>query len=438
MKRYILFLTILGTTLCAWGYPIDGYDRTLIHRLQPAWETHFGGNGKPSLPQGALLDTEAIVPSGHGVINLPENDPQLAAKLKQMLGNEADLYSVAIIDLSTPDNPRFIAHREDHIANVGRVGKLLVMYALFDQLARLYPDDISAREKILRDTMITANDWVLSDHHTVQIYDPAVGHMVRRQMRVGDTGNLWEYMDWMLSASNNSAATIVLQQVILMEKFGHDYPLATAESEAFLSKASAKELGELWLAAMYRPLVKAGFDTNRFRQGSPFTGTARKRIQGTSSVGTARDLAMLYNLIEAKRLVDEWSSVEAKRLLYSTERRIRYASHPVLNDAAVFFKSGSYFKCKPEPDFVCRQYMGNEINRLASTILIESPAGSPRLRYIVAVMSNVLRVNSAVAHQTLALRIHRFIESLHANDVTDEPESSELSPARIESLAEQS
>jgi hypothetical protein len=255
-------------------------------------------------------------------------------------------------------------------------------------------------------------------------------------MRVGDTGNLWEYLDWMLSASNNSAATIVLQQVILMEKFGHDYPLSTAESDAYLSRASAKELGELWLTAMHRPLVKAGFDTNRFRQGSPFTGTAKKRIQGTSSVGTVRDLAMLFNLIEAKRLVDEWSSTEAKRLLYSTQRRIRYASHPALNDAAVFFKSGSYFKCKPEPDFVCKQYMGNEINRLASAILIESPAGSPGLRYIVTVMSNVLRVNSAVAHQTLALRIHRFIESLHANDVTDKPESSEPSPARIESLAE--
>jgi len=434
MIRVILFLIILGTTIYAWSYPLDGYDRTLIHRLQPAWEKHFGGNGKPSLPGGALLDSSSIEPSGNGVSELPENDPLLAAKLKQLLGNDADLYSVAIIDLSAPDKPHYIAHRDNHIANVGSVGKLLVMYALFDQLARLYPDNIPAREKILRDTIITANDWVLSDHHTVQIYDPAVGHMVRRQMRVGDSGNLWEYMDWMLSASNNSAATIVLQQVILMEKFGHDYPLATAESEAFLNKASAKELGELWLAAMYRPLVKAGFDSNRIRQGSPFTRTAKKRIQGTSSVGTVRDLAMLFNLIEAKRLVDEWSSTEAKRLLYSTQRRIRYASHPALNDAAVFFKSGSYFKCKPEPDFVCRQYMGNELNRLASTILIESPAGSPRLRYIVTVMSNVLRVNSAVAHQTLALRIHRLIESLHAIEAIDAPQSSESS--KIESLAE--
>jgi hypothetical protein len=134
--------------------------------------------------------------------------------------------------------------------------------------------------------------------------------------------------------------------------------------------------------------------------------------------------------------VDEWSSDEAKRLLYTTQRRIRYASHPVLNDAAVYFKSGSYYSCIPEPDFVCRKYMGNKINRLASTAMIESPAGSPDLRYIVTVMSNVLRVNSAVAHQTLALRIHRFVESLHSTKVPAESQTSEPSLINIESLAE--
>jgi len=40
-------------------------------------------------------------------------------------------------------------------------------------------------------------------------------------------------------------------------------------------------------------------------------------------------------------------------------------------------------------------------------------AGAPAHHYLVAVMSNVLRVNSAVAHQTLAMRIHRLIVSRH-------------------------
>ena len=436
MNRFILFLTVLTTAISTWGYPLDAYDRTHIRRLQPAWQANLGGSGKPLLPRGALLGSREIAPTGRGVGELPENDAQLAARLKQLLGDEADLYSVSIIDLSTADAPRYIAHRDDQIANVGSVGKLLVLFALFDQLARLYPDDVSARERLLRDTMITANDWVLTDHHTIPIYDTDAEHIISRQLRVGDTGNLWEYLDWMLSASNNSAASIVIQQIILLEQFGHDYPLSDADSQAFLARSGSRTLGELWLTAMQRPLVNADFDLNRIRQGSPFTATAQRRVQGTSSYATTRDLVKLINLIEERRFVDEWSSDEAKRLLYITQRRIRYASHPVLNDAAVYFKSGSYFSCTPEPGFVCRKYMGNKINRLASVAMIESPAVSPRLRYIVAVMSNVLRVNSAVAHQSLALRIHRFIEDLHGDGVSGETERSDLSPKKLESLAE--
>ena len=50
--------------------------------------------------------------------------------------------------------------------------------------------------------------------------------------------------------------------------------------------------------------------------------------------------------------------------------------------------------------------------------IVEAPAGAPPLRYLVAVTSNVLRVNSAVAHQTLALRIHRMVESFHQAPAT--------------------
>ena len=58
--------------------------------------------------------------------------------------------------------------------------------------------------------------------------------------------------------------------------------------------------------------------------------------------------------------------------------------------------------------------MGNELNLLASVATIEGPVPGRDFHYLVAVSSNVLRVNSAVAHQTLALRIHRMLEQLHA------------------------
>ena len=57
--------------------------------------------------------------------------------------------------------------------------------------------------------------------------------------------------------------------------------------------------------------------------------------------------------------------------------------------------------------------MGNKVNYLASVAIVEGPVPGVDYHYLVAVSSNVLRKNSAVAHQTLALRIHRMIEAHH-------------------------
>ena len=99
---------------------------------------------------------------------------------------------------------------------------------------------------------------------------------------------------------------------------------------------------------------------------------------------------MLY-LMERGDLVDVWSSTEFKRLLYMTQRRIRYASHPALNGSAVYFKSGSLYSCQPEEGFTCGKYKGNRRNQLASIALVESPSEDPLLQYAVAVSSNVLQ-----------------------------------------------
>lgn len=406
MKKQALIFLLAVIAPPGWGYPIDGYDYTHIQRLEYT--------NPAQLPAGARLSMGEVLPSGDGIAELPQADAELSAKIRSFLGEHASNYSVAVLDISDPARPRYGVHNEDHIANIGSVGKFLVLFALFDKLARLYPDDIEARERVLREATITADDWIENDSHTVPIVEPGSGGKIaKRRLQTGDTGNLWEYLDWMASASSNAAASMVVQQVILLEHFGHDYPAEPSVTRRFLEQSSPGELGELWLAAMRRPLKTAGFDTERIRQGSPFTATAKRYVSGTSSVGNTRDLVRLLSLIEAEEFIDAWSSRETKRLLYMTQRRIRYASHPVLNDAAVYFKSGSYYSCKPEPDFVCRKYMGNRINRLASIAIIESPANSPTLRYMVAVMSNVLYVNSAVAHQTLAMRIHRLMEAQH-------------------------
>ena len=97
-----------------------------------------------------------------------------------------------------------------------------------------------------------------------------------------------------------------------------------------------------------------------------------------------------------------------------TEKRIRYASSPALENAAVYFKSGSMYRCRPESGFTCGKYRGNVVNVLNSVAIIEAPAGDdPSLFYFVVVTSNVLKENAAVTHQTLATRIHRLLEKRH-------------------------
>jgi hypothetical protein len=122
--------------------------------------------------------------------------------------------------------------------------------------------------------------------------------------------------------------------------------------------------------------------------------------------------------MEQGRLVDEYSSLQIKRLLYMTEWRIRYASSPALRESAVYFKSGSLYQCKQEPDFKCGKYMGNVKNYMNSVAIVETSSDGWQLDYMVTLISNVLRKNSAVDHQTLATRIHRLIEKRHPVQVT--------------------
>ncbi len=121
----------------------------------------------------------------------------------------------------------------------------------------------------------------------------------------------------------------------------------------------------------------------------------------------------LLLLLEQGRLVDEWSSRSLKRLLYLTERRIRYASSPALAQAAVYFKSGSLYSCREEEGFRCGAYRGNVKNHMNSVAIIEDASTDPPLRYAVSLVSNVLRENSAAAHQALAGQIHQLIKMRH-------------------------
>jgi len=298
---------------------------------------------------------------------------------------------------------------------MGSVGKLLAALGFFQALADAYPDDIEQRERVMRDTEVTADRFSHSDHHTIRLFDVATRTLVRRPMEDGDTGNLWEYLDWTLSVSSNSAAAMTMRDTMLLRQFGREYPVAEARITPFFDTTPAQDKTRLFQAAFWEPVTRNGMSLDDIRQGSFFTREGKRLVAGGGlSYATPRSLMQFLLLMEQGQLVDEWSSRALKRLLYMTERRIRYASSPTLRDAALYFKSGSLYSCQPEEGFTCGKYKGNKRNYMNSVAIVEADVEGKRLHYIVTLISNVLRENSAVAHQTLGTRIHQLISRRNA------------------------
>ncbi len=416
MRRWLVMMMVVLCAPSAVGYPLYGSEFTGIRRLEQARLAHEGKiPGRKRVP-GELLPVQQvdIRLTGRPDMVLPPPDPELTAKVVGLLGEYAERYSVSVLDLSDPDKPRYAEHRGNVPVNPGSVGKLAVVTGLFQALADAYPGDLDKRRAVLHDTVVVADEFIHHDHHTIRIWHPDTLVLERRPLREGDRGSLWEFLDWMLSASSNAAAAMVQKQAMLLTHFGKRYPVSQEEADRFFRETPRQALGALLEQAIQRPLTRNGIDLKSFRQGSFFTATGKRRVPGTSSYATTRELMHFLVRLEQGRIVDAFSSREIKRLLYMTERRIRYASSPALRDSAVYFKSGSLYACQPEPGFKCRKYHGNKRNLMNSVAIIESPAQTRRLYYMVTLTSNVLRRNSAVDHQSFATRIHRLIEGMHA------------------------
>lgn len=397
------------------GYPLDGYEYTGIGRLEAARLVAIGErSGKQPLPGELLpLDMVELRLAAYPELTLPQPDPAFTAKIKALLGDNVPRYGVAVLDLTHPETPRYAEINGNTKQNPGSVGKILVALAIFQALADIYPDDLEARRRVLREAMITADAFSHYDHHPVRLWDPTSGNIIRRPIQDGDRASLWVYLDWMMSPSSNSAAGMLQKHLMLLVHYGKNYPISEAEQTRFFKATPKKHLGEIFARAIQEPVTRNGLDIQVLRQGSFFTRAGKQRVPGTNSYATTRELMRLCLKMEQGRLVDAFSSREIKRLLYVTERRIRYASSPALRNAAVYFKSGSLYTCKKEPGFTCRKYHGNVRNFMNSLALVESPAGQNQLSYIATLLSNVLRKNSAVDHQTLATRIHRVLEADH-------------------------
>jgi len=410
-----LALITVGWPTLAGAYPLDGYEKTGIGRLEAQRLVQIGEMPGKKRPSGELLPLSMVDLRllEHREMELPASDPRLTARLGKLLGPDADRYGMALLDLSDLEHPRYAEWNGHQRQNPGSVGKLMVALAIFQALADLYPDDIAARENILRTSMITADIFSVSDHHSVPFWNPETRTVSKRPIKQGDTATLWTYLDWMMSPSSNAAAAMIEKNLVSISHFGKRYPVSPEEEQKFYDETSKKRLSELFLKAIQDPITRSGLNLEELRQGSFFTHQGKKQIPGTNSYATPRALADFMLKLEQGRLVDEWSSREIKRLMYITERRIRYGSSGVLRPSAVYFKSGSLYSCAPEEGFVCKKYHGNKRNYMNSVAIIETSAGQNRLFYAVAVLSNVLKKNSAQDHRDLARAVHSMLLGDH-------------------------
>ncbi len=413
--RGLAALACLVWVVTVYAYPIYDSGLTGIRRLEEARLAQAGVIAGQKRLAGELLTLEQVDLRllEHRDLLLPPVDPAFTKQITGLLDGDQDRYSIAVLDLSDIQRPRYAEHNADVLQNPGSVGKIVVGTAVFQALADAYPEDLEARREVLGKTWVTADEFIVHDSHEVRFWSPQARRMTRRPIRLGDQASLWEFLDWSFSPSSNAAASTVIKQTMLLVRFGRQYPVADEASRDFFMHTPRAELAQLLATTLHTALARNGVDLKRFRQGSFFTAGGKRKVPGTSSYATTRELMRYLLRLEQGRIVDEFSSRELKRLLYVTERRIRYASSPALYNAAVYFKSGSLYQCQPEPGFICRKFHGNKRNLMNSVAIVEAPAGDRRLYYFVTLTSNVLRKNSAVDHQTLATGIHRLIEAAH-------------------------
>jgi len=396
----------------AFSYPLDGFERTGIRRLRGYALAHQGKiRASVKLPPGALRTLADVklhlrgANDNYDITAATPRDAKLQAGLEKIFAGRNTTYHVALLDITDPKAPRYASLRADEKYIPGSVGKLFVATGVFGELARIYPKDTAMRERILRETVVTADKFVHRDGKTVPFYNDGAPAILNRRLEIGDKFNLYEWLDHMLSQSSNAAGSMAWEQAMLLRRYGAQYPPLEADRLSFFQTTPKTELRDIALAPIEDALKLSGLDTGKLRIGTMFTGNASNAVPGTASYASPNELLRWLVKLEQGKLVDPWSSLEMKRLIYFARPRYRYSSSPALKDAAVYFKSGSLFECEPEPGFKYMQYRGNKTNLMHSVAIVETGTKT----YLVAMMSNVLRLNSAVEHQTIATFIDRLI-----------------------------
>lgn len=394
-------------------YPIDGYGSTNIRRLDYL-EMVVDGEIKGTMPvPGALRKSYEIQLNldderGENLTSVPAPDPELQKAINSLFPRLNENYSIAVLDVTEGRPIRYASRKESAGYQPGSVGKLAVLLGFFTELAKVYPDSFKERLELLCTKEVRAGKWALYDSHTVPIYNTQTEKLTKRQVQAGDVFLLYEWLDFMLSVSNNGAAAVCWREAILMRVFGSKYPGMTEEQATeFFSNTPKDSLSDLAISVVNDPLREMGITRDEWRLGTLFTRGGGSYIppQG-GSTGTPLGLMKFLITLERGKAVDEASSLEMKKLMYMTDRRIRYGASPALREAAVYFKSGSLYKCAGGSGGGCGKYRGNVYNYMNSVAIVEH---NDCTTYMVVLMSNVLHKNSASDHMALASSVDKIV-----------------------------
>ena len=418
MRKFITYITAL--LICSAFttvnyYPIDGYLRTGIKRLKYLDLVKSGElKSTTVIPAGAQksymdIDLNLVSKKNDSLGAILKVDEEFQKEISSLFRGLDKSYSIAVLDISDLDSIRYAKRNETAGYQPGSVGKLAVLVALFHQLEKIYPDSFDKRLELLRTKSVKSGAWGLTDEHTVPIFNIETQKLLKRQVIPSDIFTLFEWTDHMLSVSNNGAASIVWREAMLMAAFGKSYPdLSPEEAETYFTTTPKKELTDLANDVVNLPLRQLGIGPDEWRLGSFFTSGANRYVGDKGgSIGTPLGLMKFLIQLEQGQVVDQESSLEMKRLMYMTDRRIRYAQSPALKPAAVYFKSGSLYKCDRSTGEACGKYMGNVTNYMNSVAIVEHP---DNCTYMVVLMTNVLRKNSATDHMNLASSIDKIIK----------------------------
>lgn len=412
MKNITKIVAVLFTAVFLLAfYPIDGFNKTGIKRLKRLEKTLDSTLNEYYLKKGSFKKYDEInlwmCEKTDSIDKIMSVDTDFQKEMLRLFPSRSG-YGITVLDITDVNNTRYAEMNENTGFQPGSVGKIAVATAFFTELKNLCPEDFNVRTNLMRNKVVKSGNWGLYDHHTIPIYNIEKDSYVKRTVIASDEFTLYEWVDHMLSVSNNGAASIVWREAMLMRVYGDEYfNLTQEQADAYFDQVNKSEITDIAISVVNDPLRNLGIADNEWRLGSLFTNGPDRYVGSKGgSIGTPKGLMKYFIKLEQGLVVDQESSLEIKRLLYMTDRRIRYGASPQLNDAAVYFKSGSFYSNNKSLGTPYGEYKGNVYNYMNSVCIVEHPSG---VNYIVCLESNVLSKNSAGAHLYLASAIDKAI-----------------------------